>query len=199
MKDYRVKIKVSNARTYRAMKEAGYETVAQLCRALSLSQSTVGSVFNMNISPLGKDGEWRKEVIILCEAFKKMPTELFSEDQMAKWDKTNGEVDLDIEQVNNLVSGNLPSLRLENKDMQLAIEDILQKLSDRESSVLRRRFGIEGEEMTLSEIAIADGLSVARIRQIEANALRKLRNKARNSELIDCLTAEASDRIMLPY
>jgi len=198
MKDYRVKIKISNARIYRAMKEAGYETVAQLCQALSLSQTTVGKVFNMNISPLKKDGEWRKEVIILCDAFKKMPTELFSEDQMAKWDKTTGEVDLDIEQIDNLVSENLPILKLENNDMQLAIEDILQKLSDRESSVLRRRFGIEGEEMTLSAIAIADGVSAARVRQIEAEALRKLRNKARNAKLIDCLTAEASDRIMLP-
>ncbi len=62
------------------------------------------------------------------------------------------------------------------------VEEILKNLQPREKTVLRRRFGVGGREMTLGEIGEELGVSRERIRQIEADALKKLRNpKTRNA------------------
>ncbi len=185
MSDYRVEIKVRNARIYRAMKAAGYETVAQVCRAFNLNQGNVGDLLNMKIAPTLRDGEWRKEVVVLCSGLGKMPSELFSEEQMVKWDKTTGAVDLDLEQVGNLLAGDTPDSLLENKEMKALLDNALELLNPQENSVLRRRFGMDGEEMTLKAIGIADGITPERIRQVEMKGLRKLRHPSRRSSLSD--------------
>ena len=188
MSDYRVEIKVRNARIYRAMKAAGYETVAQVCRAFNLNQGNVGDLLNMKIAPTLRDGEWRKEVVVLCSGLGKMPSELFSEEQMVKWDKTTGAVDLDLEQVGNLLAGDTtqnPDSLLENKEMKVLLDNALESLTPRENSILRRRFGIDGEAMTLGEIGVADKLSRERVRQVEQKGLRKLRQPSRRSSLSD--------------
>lgn len=48
-------------------------------------------------------------------------------------------------------------------------------LPEREAEVLRRRFGLDGEEATLRAVGLALGLSASRIGQIERLALRRLR------------------------
>jgi RNA polymerase sigma factor (sigma-70 family) len=50
----------------------------------------------------------------------------------------------------------------------------LTELSDRERKVLRARYGLDGEEHTLRQIAERMGLSAERVRQIEQGALGKL-------------------------
>ena len=68
------------------------------------------------------------------------------------------------------------------------ISDLLLDLTPREQQVLRLRFGLEdGERRTLEEVGSA--LSVTRecIRQIEAEALRKLRHPSRSRQLIGYL------------
>jgi RNA polymerase primary sigma factor len=53
---------------------------------------------------------------------------------------------------------------------------MLARLTPREQKVLRMRFGIgERQSCTLEEIGQAFGLTRERIRQIEANALKKLK------------------------
>jgi RNA polymerase primary sigma factor len=47
---------------------------------------------------------------------------------------------------------------------------------------------MDGEEMTLKEIGIAEGLSPTRIQQVEAKGMRKLRHPSRSSSLIDYVT-----------
>lgn len=60
----------------------------------------------------------------------------------------------------------------------------LAMLSPREEQVLRLRFGIgESADHTLEEIGQRFELTRQRIRQIEARALRKLRQPVRNREL----------------
>jgi RNA polymerase primary sigma factor len=54
--------------------------------------------------------------------------------------------------------------------------DLLATLSEREAAVLRMRFGLDdGAERTLAEIGVSFDLTRERIRQIESQALRKLR------------------------
>lgn len=66
----------------------------------------------------------------------------------------------------------------ERQELRELVNAALTPLSEREQKVLRLRFGIEdGIDHTLEGIGKILGLTRERIRQIESNALRKLRRK----------------------
>lgn len=68
------------------------------------------------------------------------------------------------------------------------LTEVLDTLTDRERRVLVLRFGIEdGRARTLEEVGQSFGVTRERIRQIEAKALRKLRNPNRSKKLRDFL------------
>lgn len=68
------------------------------------------------------------------------------------------------------------------------IDGVLETLGERETRILRMRFGLDGDEaMTLTAIAGIIGVSRERIGQIEAKALRKLRHPSRSVHLRECL------------
>lgn len=56
-----------------------------------------------------------------------------------------------------------------------AVDQLLEQLTPREADVLRLRYGIAGAPMTLQEVGEVFHLTRERIRQIEAHALKKLR------------------------
>jgi RNA polymerase primary sigma factor len=61
--------------------------------------------------------------------------------------------------------------------LQETIEEVLSELTPRQSHILRLRFGLGGgDPHTLEEIATKFGLSRERIRQLEKEALRRLRH-----------------------
>ncbi|MFQ3534241.1 MAG: sigma-70 family RNA polymerase sigma factor [Aggregatilineales bacterium] len=61
--------------------------------------------------------------------------------------------------------------------LQETIEEVLSELTTRQSNILRLRFGLGGSDPhTLEEIANKFGLSRERIRQLEKEALRRLRH-----------------------
>ena len=65
-------------------------------------------------------------------------------------------------------------------DMADQIEHVLEPLTDREKEVLRLRYGLGTDrEYTLEEIGRRLSVTRERVRQIEARALTKLRNKGR--------------------
>lgn len=71
-----------------------------------------------------------------------------------------------------------------NQDLQGSIVRVLNTLSEKEASVLRYRFGLEGERPhSLKEIGDKYNLTKERIRQIEKQALIKLRHPSRSSLL----------------
>lgn len=70
------------------------------------------------------------------------------------------------------------------------LEDVLSGLEEKERAVVRLRFGLtDGNQRTLSEIAGELDMSREGVRQIEAKALRKLRNPAFQEILRDLLDA----------
>ncbi|MGE5309377.1 MAG: RNA polymerase sigma factor RpoD/SigA [Deltaproteobacteria bacterium] len=63
------------------------------------------------------------------------------------------------------------------------VDNLLEKMSDREREVLDMRFGlVDGKQRTLAEVAKKMGVSRERIRQIEEEALKKLHKFAREQE-----------------
>lgn len=66
---------------------------------------------------------------------------------------------------------------LENKESLQRLTTAVDKLGKRDADVIRRRFGIDCEPQTLLEIAEdkAYGITKERVRQIESEAMRKLR------------------------
>ncbi len=70
-----------------------------------------------------------------------------------------------------------PAEVVANKMFREKISEILDTLSPREASVLRLRYGLQGNEPhTLKEVGKKFNLSRERIRQVEKGALRKLRH-----------------------
>ena len=84
--------------------------------------------------------------------------------------------------------------------LQDKIEQILDKLSDKERMVLRYRFGLEdGEIKTLEEVGREFGLTCARIRQIESKALVKFMYSSTSSELKDNRTEDDGEMIDMEF
>lgn len=70
------------------------------------------------------------------------------------------------------------------------LKEILDELQDRERRVLALRFGLEdGVTRTLEEVGREFGVTRERIRQIEAKALKKLKDKSSEKKLEDYIDA----------
>ncbi len=77
-----------------------------------------------------------------------------------------------------------PVAQLENNDMHSHIEQWLELLTDKQREVLARRFGLlHFEPQTLEEVGNEIGLTRERVRQIQVEALRRLREILRDQHL----------------
>jgi RNA polymerase primary sigma factor len=72
-----------------------------------------------------------------------------------------------------------PAAYAEASDRQAALAEVMAQLTPRELEVIRARAGLDGEELTLDAIGRRHGVSRERIRQIEAEAIRKMRHGIR--------------------
>jgi RNA polymerase primary sigma factor len=71
-----------------------------------------------------------------------------------------------------------PAVSSEQDDLRLQMSILLEGLSPREVDIIRLRFGMGGEDpLTLKEVGDRYNLSRERIRQLEKEALKKLRGK----------------------
>jgi RNA polymerase primary sigma factor len=77
-----------------------------------------------------------------------------------------------------------PAEAVINVNLKERTEQVLRSLSPREEKVVKMRFGLEdGSEHTLEEVGRVFAVTRERIRQIEAKALRKLRQPSRSRKL----------------
>ena len=81
-----------------------------------------------------------------------------------------------------------PEQSVENIMLKEQIDELLHDLKDRERQVIILRFGLEdGRPRTLEEVGQEFNVTRERIRQIEAKALKKLRNPVRGRLIQDYL------------
>lgn len=85
-----------------------------------------------------------------------------------------------------------PSLVLQDDDVQRHIDTWLAQLNDKQRAVVERRFGLFGREIaTLEEVGNEIGVTRERVRQIQIEALRRLRQiLEREGFSVDALFAE---------
>jgi RNA polymerase nonessential primary-like sigma factor len=70
-----------------------------------------------------------------------------------------------------------PAERIQDREVQVNLDIWLTKLTDKQREVLERRFGIHGyENSTLEKVAEELGVTRERVRQIQMDALRRLRD-----------------------
>ncbi len=69
-----------------------------------------------------------------------------------------------------------PAIELENNNLYQRLNSCLSNLNDKQRSILAQRFGLYGyEEATLEEVGQKVGLTRERVRQIQVEALKQLR------------------------
>lgn len=176
-KDYRMEVRIKNNRIMELIELAGFRSVLAFCTAHGFSPSVIGTLVNMQLSPLTQKGDWRAPVAEMAKALKVHPDMLFTEGQKNIALKTNkAEVRFQEEQLAQLVSHTPESLMLTDQAAS-ALSAGLMKLTDKERDVLRLTYGLHGgKEWTLERVGNKYNISRERIRQIQLKAIRKLRN-----------------------
>ena len=86
-----------------------------------------------------------------------------------------------------------PSLLLQDSDVQKHIDTWLEQLSEKQCAVVERRFGLHGREVsTLEEIGNELGVTRERVRQIQLESIRRLRQiLQREGFSVDALFSES--------
>lgn len=140
--------------------DLGYEpTVSELAKALDMSEDKVMEIMQIAREPAS------------------LETPIGEED-----DSNLGDFVAD----NNAVT---PEGNVESAMLRDHIDTLLGDLKERERQVIELRFGLkDGHPRTLEEVGREFNVTRERIRQIEAKALRKLRNPVRSKKIRDFLT-----------
>jgi RNA polymerase sigma factor (sigma-70 family) len=189
MKEYNVKVTIRNNLLLTAMKEAGYETQSDFARAAGLRVTDVNAIVGLRRAPILQSGEFSPAAKEIMEVLGACPTDLWTPEQLTMELKNNSSTF-------NVEYKDLESLALSGRGMAgevlLDPADIVDKkliadhvnktldgLTYNEKQVIFKRFSIGEDYMTLEQIAESMGISRERARQIEAKALRKLRNPER--------------------
>ena len=88
-----------------------------------------------------------------------------------------------------------PIEELFKKELIAVVQEVLETLTPRAIKVLQMRFGIGlTQDYTLEEIGVAFNVTRERIRQIEAKALRYMKNPNRSDKLLELVTYETRRR-----
>jgi hypothetical protein len=191
MDSYRVSVKVRNANLLRAIEEAGHSPGNKFAAAAGVCYTKLNDLINMKRAPVDGEGELRPDVEKLCVFLRKMPCELFDEEQMyAQVENNSTEFDVDTDTMRDLIAG------VGNPELLEAMDEALDTITSDMRRVLDLRFGLEGPEHTLEQAAeiiskeLGCRYTKERVRVIEANALRRLRHPSRAKLLRNFLRGE---------
>jgi RNA polymerase primary sigma factor len=194
-KAYRVKITVKNNLLLTAIEQAGYKSAAEFARAIGLTDQEVSALVALRKAPINQDGEFSPNAKRIMEALGAAPSDLWTTEQLNMKLKRNTKEDFfSAPTIQAILGGNVAQLEgsvyeesekpeevLNKKELKAELKKVLGTLTPRETKVLQLRFGLDGcGEHTLEEIGDVLDIGKERVRQIEAKALRKMRDPSRS-------------------
>lgn len=186
MSDYRIVVRVKNARILRAMERVGCETVAELCRRMGAPhrEVRVGQLVNLRIPARSRNGTWLPLALAIAEALGCEPEDIFNERQQYQGIEHNvAHFDATEKAIARFISANEPlglEERHEQNERDSLLHEMLSHLRPRERAVIGARFGLDsGHKSSLEETGTLIGhVSRERVRQLESRAISKLRSLA---------------------
>lgn len=201
--DVRVEFKFKNARLYHSIQEASYKDkdyhasygqgrVSAFCRFYGVSYHLVSQLLSLRLSPVLKQprNTYRPVCVTLSSILDIDCATLFPRALYAQSWPTNFSTNIPLATFVGLGAAKhltLPPSSFEavaNQELRELMTAAVATLTPRETLVITRRFGLDGEgERTLEEIGHDQGCGRERIRQIEAKAMRKLRHPSRSRRL----------------
>ncbi len=181
-KDYRVKIAIRNNRIL-SLIERTHPTIAAFARDHRIDYGYINALISMKKSATLETGEWRKIVLELAEAFGVEPEEMFTELQSAGVHRSTVIRHVNEEEILTLDEPDaLKLLTQDDPDRTILGKEIaalVDLLPERWRFVVEHRYGLNGPDMTYGEIGEVMNLSVERVRQIDLQAMRRLRRFVR--------------------
>ena len=174
MKEYLLSVKVRNNLILNAIKDAGGETGPLWCVKNGLSYEAVNKYINIEISPIGLDGNYKKSALNLCDVLNKTPFDLWTEKQLSPLANNKKDTYLSFE-ASRGISNDIDSF-----DISRVVNSALDKIPEREKKVLQM---VVYDEMTLNDCGSALGISGTRVAQIMGKALRRMRRPEISKEL----------------
>lgn len=197
MEEFNLKVTVRNNLVLTAITNSGYTNLAKFAKDNRLSLGLLYDTINLKRPPMLQTGEFSPFAMKLMETLGACPTDLWTNEQLTMKLKRNTSYrELGTEELQKCLQSSARSLigldyceqEAEEQEAEEIIEGMVDSLTPREARVLRLRFGLDGEdEHTLEEIAEKIGFTRERVRQVEAKALRKMRNPSRSKILQELL------------
>lgn len=186
-KDYRVTVRVRNNNILNLIEAKGVAGYVAAKEA-GISYAVLSKYINMSESPLNPKGIVKETAQKLCSYFGKCVDEVWSLEQLTPIESNIRELEFSYHELTRLENISDPILSLESDQLKEVIDFTLDtKLTPRESTVLKLRFGFEGDPLSLEQVGDIIEVTRERVRQIEAKALRKLRHPSRLNRVRVCL------------
>ena len=184
-KDFRLKISVRNNRLLKLVEKQRHPTLAAFVKAVGIPYSTFHGLLRMSKSPRWVTGEWSPMAMKIATFLRVEPEDIWPE-HMIKIAKTvSMEVSLD----------ELPMLQrepsraflpaIESDEIKQRVRNALAMLPPRLAEILSLHYGLDGPEMTQSELAAKMGLSRERVRQMILKGLRYMGARRFTSEMCE--------------
>jgi len=177
MKDVRLSVKVRNNLLLSAIEKAGFTSMPKFCKEMGAPYPHFMKIINMTSSPIRSNGELYPWIINICVKLNKTPNDLFNTDQLYHVLDTNrSEIEVSMDEIHGLLSYDTC---VEDEQTTAYLEKFIDdNLSFRQAHVIKSRFGINCEHLTLEDCSDSLNVSRERVRQMESKSLRHLSKKA---------------------
>jgi RNA polymerase sigma factor (sigma-70 family) len=202
----RLQLITRNARLFDSRKEMGF-TAPAFAATVGISPGRLRLIETLKRVPT------EDEICRMAIALEKMPEYLFPDKLLTAVQAgvfAKRQVELDAPQLDNLRLISRPMLltdgglgqveqKVDGQYLRSRIEKVFRTLAPREVKVLKLRFGLDGgNARTLDEVAAMLDVTRERIRQIEIQALRKLRHPSRSRFLAGTVLDEPKIKVAEP-